>query len=80
VQTLIDQQVSPLGYTTVGLAGAPISATLNAGGWSATHTFGWTEFQVAPGTGELSVTTWGVEPTATTLPPFIVSNFTVVPQ
>jgi hypothetical protein len=35
---------------------------------------------VAPGTGELSVTTWGVEPTATTLPPFIVSNFTVVPQ
>ncbi len=80
VQQLIDQQVAPLGYDTVGLVGAPINATLNAGGWSATHTFGWTEFQVAPVTGELSVTTWGVEPNATTLPPFIVGNFTVVPQ
>lgn len=80
VQTLIDQQVAPLGYDTVGLAGSPINATLTAGGWSATHTFGWTEFEVAPGTGELTVTTWGVLPTATTLPPFIVSSFTVTPQ
>lgn len=80
VQQLVNAQLSPLGYDQVGLSGSPVNATLTAGGWTATHTFGWTEFDVAAGTGALVVTTWGVDPANTTAAPAVVSRFSVVPQ
>ena len=39
-----------------------IPAVLLEGSYVATHTYGWTEFDVAPETGVLTVTTWGIEP------------------
>ncbi|MCU0842406.1 MAG: alkaline phosphatase D family protein [Thiobacillaceae bacterium] len=47
-------------YDPVGLAGSGIPHTLLAGGWTATHTYGWTEFEIDPASQALTVTTWGV--------------------
>jgi alkaline phosphatase D len=75
-------------YDPIGLAGSGIPHTLLAGGWTATHTYGWTEFEIDPTTQALTVTTWGVpyydivaltgDPAAiAALEPQIVSRFQV---
>ena len=79
-----------LGYDPIGLEGSGIEATLIEGEYIAAHTYGWTEFEVAPGTQELTVTTYGVEPYTQggllanpeeilSREPIIVSQFEVTP-
>lgn len=80
VQQLVDAQVTPFGYDPIGLSGSPINATLLAGGYVATHVYGWTEFQIAPTTGVLTVTTWGVDPAVPGAVPSVQSQFRVTPQ
>jgi 3-phytase/alkaline phosphatase D len=80
VQQLVDAQVTPFGYDTLGLSGSPINATLLAGGYTATHVYGWTEFEIAPATGVLTVTTWGVDPASPGAAPSVQSRFQVTPQ
>lgn len=78
----------PSFYDPLGLTGSNIPHTLLAGGWTATHTYGWTEFEIDAGTQALKVTTWGVpyydylqlaaNPAAiAALEPVIVSQFQV---
>lgn len=57
---LINAFLFGLGYDTLGLTGSPIPLVSNAGGWTQTNTYGWTEFQVDAQTQRLCVTTWGV--------------------
>lgn len=80
VQQLVDGQLTQLGYDTIGLAGSPINATLVSGGYVATHVYGWTEFEIAPQSGALTVTTYGIDPAAANPSPAIVSQFIVQPQ
>ncbi len=98
VKSYLNNQLTQLAYDRVGLAdaatlpnGKAISATLLAGDYLAVHTYGWTEFEIAPATQVLTVTTYGVTPyTAQELAgnpnsvinrvPTIVSQFRVVPQ
>lgn len=88
VQGLINAQITPLGYDPIGLQGSEIPATLLQGGYSATNTFGWTEFDINPFSQALTVTTWGILPYTeaellanpdliTQRDPFIVSQFVV---
>jgi alkaline phosphatase D len=88
VQTLVNAQITPLGYDPIGLQGSSIPATLLQGSYSATNTFGWTEFDVNKDTLALTVTTWGVPSYTeaqllanpdliTALQPQIVSQFVV---
>jgi Ca2+-binding RTX toxin-like protein len=94
---LNDGALTPLGYDPVGLdenlpvAAGKIEATLLQGDYLATHTYGWTEFDIDPLTQILTVTTYGIEPYSeaelladpTTIidsVPVIVSQFEVNPQ
>ncbi|MCY2958905.1 MAG: alkaline phosphatase D family protein [Planctomycetota bacterium] len=79
VQQLVDTQLSQLGYDPLGLQGSPVNATLISGGYVATHVYGWSEFEIAPTTGLLTVTTYGVDPATPTATPAIVSQFNVQP-
>jgi hypothetical protein len=66
IKSLINQQVTPLGYEPIGLnnnlaqANGLIDATLVTGDYLVTHGYGWTKFDVDGGTGKLTVTTYGV--------------------
>ncbi len=60
IQNLVNAQIAPLGYDTIGLTGSTIPATLLSGEWTATHTYGWTEFDIDAVTQALTVTTYGV--------------------
>ncbi|MEO1470948.1 MAG: alkaline phosphatase D family protein, partial [Pseudomonadota bacterium] len=82
--TLTPNGLSPLGLDDASL----IDATLVEGGWTSTHTYGWTDFDIDPETQALTVTTWGLDfytedealadPEAiAALEPRIVSQFTV---
>ena len=68
IQGLLNGQIEPLGYDPVGLdnnlaiADGLIDATLLQGGYTATNTFGWTEFDINAVTQTLTVTTYGIEP------------------
>ncbi len=62
IRGLIDAQVTPLGYSPIGIDGVDVDARLLEGAYSATNTFGWTEFEVDGMTQALTVTTWGIEP------------------
>jgi phosphodiesterase/alkaline phosphatase D-like protein len=62
LQSAIDTFLAPLGYDSLGLQGSPVPATLVQGGYAVTHTWGWTEFVIAPGTSELTIKTWGKVP------------------
>lgn len=58
---LFNQFVMALqGYNPIGLDNTDIPAELVQGKYIAGHTFGWTEFDIAPDTGVLTVTTYGV--------------------
>ncbi|OGU22950.1 MAG: hypothetical protein A2580_04100 [Hydrogenophilales bacterium RIFOXYD1_FULL_62_11] len=97
IKSLVDAQILPLGYSGLGLEGSGIPFTNlmpTVPGYGqldyslATHSYGWTEFEIDAATGELIVTTWGIpdysydELTAnpdliTALTPQIVSRFAV---
>ncbi|MDX2212814.1 MAG: phytase [Oculatellaceae cyanobacterium bins.114] len=66
VQQLVNQQLSAFGYDPLGLnnnlaiANGRIDATLLQGDYVASHTYGWTEFDINPTTQKLIVTTYGI--------------------
>lgn len=79
------------GYDTIGLNDSEIDATLLFGGYSATTTYGWTEFYVEPDTQILTVTVWGINAYSMPLTsadlaeiadqqPRIISQFSVNPR
>lgn len=101
IKSLTNQQLAPLGYDPLGLdanlpqAAGTINAQLLQGDYTATHTFGWTEFEIDPLTRALLVTTYGITPYTeeqiaaatsaddfsgiTSRDPVIVSQFRVTP-
>lgn len=60
VQGLINAQVIPLGYDALGLNGSSVLAQLLQGAYSASNSYGWTEFEIDPA-GMLLVTTYGID-------------------
>ncbi len=92
MQGMINQQLSTLGYTTLGLQDNNlIKATLKQGSNTALYSFGWTRFDIRNGNHTLKITTYGIEPyTAQNLAnnsaevvnrkPEIVSQLIVSPQ
>ncbi len=66
IQGLINAQITPLGYSAVGIdapaAGGDINATLLQGAYSAANTYGWTAFEIDAVSQGLTVTTFGIEP------------------
>jgi hypothetical protein len=90
VRSLINAQVVPLGYPAVGLGGVANVAITQGSSDLSMHTFGWTEFAISAATGELTVTTWGIDPytqaglvadpaTIIARAPAVVSEFRVLP-
>jgi alkaline phosphatase D len=90
IQGVINSQIQPLGYDPLGLQGSSIDATLLQGSYTATNTFGWTEFTIDPVSQYLTVTTFGIpwysdefalaNPTVVAgFEPQIVSQFVVRP-
>jgi alkaline phosphatase D len=88
---VINAQIQPLGYSLMGLQGSSIDATLLVGGYTATNTYGWTDFQIDAETQELLVTTYGIDwytenqllanpASITGRQPQIVSQFVVRPK
>jgi len=60
---IVDAQLTPLGYSPVGLNdNEHIHAKLTKGSYSALFNFGWTRFDIAPDTQNLKVTTYGIQP------------------
>lgn len=97
LKALLDSQVTPLGYDPIGLnnnlpgAEGLIDAQLLQGDYVATHTYGWTEFEIDAETQALTVTTWGIAPyteaelladpdSILAREPVIVSQFVVNPK
>lgn len=91
ITELINAQITPLGYDPLGLGGSVIRSTLLTGGYTATNSYGWTEFEIDAQTRALTVTTWGIpwydeatlnaNPAAVlALSPSVVSRFVVTPQ
>ncbi len=68
IKQIIDNALQPLGYDPIGLnhnlaiAEGKIDATLLQGDYIATHTYGWTKFDIDPTTQKLRVTTYGIAP------------------
>jgi alkaline phosphatase D len=63
MQALIDQQLSNLGYTPIGLKDNNlINAKLKQGSNAALFSFGWTRFDIEPDNHILKITTYGIEP------------------
>lgn len=58
----INAQIAPFGYDPIGLDESEIDAELLVGAYTATNTFGWTEFEIDAGTQALTVTTYGIDP------------------
>ncbi|MEA5583318.1 phytase [Nodularia harveyana UHCC-0300] len=67
IKSVINAGLEPFGYDPVGLnnnlaiSDGLIHATLLQGDYIATHTYGWTEFDINPETQKLTVTTYGIE-------------------
>ena len=91
---VINAQLDLFGYDRLGLddnldqARGLLRATLTAGGWTASHTYGWTEFVTGAATGALTVRTWGIpaygeteatDPAVVGRAPQVVSAFTAEP-
>jgi 3-phytase/alkaline phosphatase D len=61
IKALVDTQVKFFGFDPLGLDDNPmIDFTLKSGAWAATHTYGWTEFEIDAQTQELTVSTYGI--------------------
>jgi Ca2+-binding RTX toxin-like protein len=67
IKQIVDNGLAPLGYDPVGLnnnlpqAEGLINAKLLQGDYIASHTYGWTEFNIDAETQKLTLTTYGVE-------------------
>lgn len=62
IRNVIDLMLFIIGYTFVGLEDAPhVDAELLQGEYVSLHTYGWSEFEIDAETGELLVTTYGIE-------------------
>lgn len=59
IQAIVNSGLQGLGYDLLGLQGSGIPHQLLQGTWTATNSFGWTQFDVDPITQRLTVTTWG---------------------
>jgi Ca2+-binding RTX toxin-like protein len=96
VRSIFNGFLGPFGYDPIGLdnnlpiAAGKINATLSQGDYFVGHSFGWTDFDIAPATGELLVTTYGVpaygaadlaanSASILALNPTVVSQFNVTP-
>lgn len=62
IGAIVNTQLLGLGYDPLGLEGSGIPASFTLGGPIATHVFGWSEFDIAPGSKRLTVTTYGIDP------------------
>ena len=95
LKPLIDATLQQFGYPRLGLdvdnAGPKsVQATLVSGDYVRTHTYGWSEFDIDAATGQLTVTTYGIDPytqaeiesdpTVLERKPAVVSQFTVDPR
>jgi phosphodiesterase/alkaline phosphatase D-like protein len=97
LKQVLNAQLAPLGYDPIGLnvnlpvANGLIDATLLQGDYVAAHSYGWTDFEIAPSTQKLTVTTYGIAPYTeaelmanpeeiTRRQPQIVSQFEVNPK
>ncbi len=90
MEGLLNSQLRPFGFDPVGLQGSPIRANLLQGGYLATSTYGWTEFEIDRSTQQLKVTTYGIppyteaemnaDPNIVKRTPGVVSQFTVDPR
>jgi len=60
IEQLVNGQVTQLGYDPVGLNNSNIQVSSSAGGYVATHIYGWTEFNVDRDSKSLTVTTYGI--------------------
>jgi phosphodiesterase/alkaline phosphatase D-like protein len=60
IQGLLNAQLNQLGYSPLGLEDSGLDYELLQGTWSATNSYGWTEFDIDPLTQLLTVTTWGI--------------------
>jgi phosphodiesterase/alkaline phosphatase D-like protein len=85
IKNLVDSQLSAYGYDHLGLAGSGIDAHLLVGDYLSTVNYGWTEFDIAPGTQQLTVTTYGLPAYSSgnaniTASPVIISQFLVNAQ
>ncbi len=67
IKALVNDGLDDLGYDRLGLddnlaiADGRFDAELTQGGYVATHTYGWTEFDIDADTQQLTVTTFGIE-------------------
>jgi myo-inositol-hexaphosphate 3-phosphohydrolase/phosphodiesterase/alkaline phosphatase D-like protein len=67
IKQIVNSGLNPLGYDPIGLndnlaqANGLINANLLQGDYIASHTFGWTEFNIDQQTQKLTVTTYGVD-------------------
>jgi len=88
LKLLVNRQIAPLGYDSLGLNGSTIPARLEVGDYVAVHTYGWTEFQIDQATRAVRITTYGIQPytraemeaapqSVTSREPFVVSQFSV---
>ena len=62
LEGLVNQQIIPLGYDTLGLQDTSnVEAVLTKGTYTAVFNFGWTEFNVDEHSQALTVTTYGID-------------------
>ena len=92
MEALTNAQVGALNYPLLGLDNQEeIDAELLEGTWTATSTFGWTEFEIDQATQVLTITTYGIEPYSPqeiidntdevlAREPQVVQKFTVTPK
>lgn len=80
VQRLVDYQLLIQGLDPIGLDGGLVNATLDVGGWSATHYYGWSEFEIDAVTQELTITTWGTDFLVPVTPPVVINRVRVQAQ
>ena len=63
VQTIINGTLNALGYNPLTLFTNPLpSVSLVSGAYTATHSYGWTEFNIDAATQKLNLKTWGIAP------------------
>lgn len=92
LENLINQQIVPLGYDTLGLQDTDeINATLTTGAYTAVFNFGWTMFDIDDDSKALTVTTYGIDPyteedlnadpaSVVSRTPRVIHRFIVTPQ
>lgn len=80
LRRLLDLQLTTEGYDPVGLENSLIAATLERGSYTATHSYGWSEFAIDAKSQRLRVTTYGLNPNRINSGIRILSQFVVKPR